>query len=248
MEISRAGMKASPFEFRFRFFIIAAIYVLGFAAPWNYWLNLDSIRTWQILAAWPARSGWISFNNATIVVLLFGIVCALTGAFLRTWGTAYLSPSIVHDSAMHSEGVIAAGPYRHVRNPLYLGTFFHTFALALLMPPSGAIFCILAINLFQLRLIAAEESFLAPKLGEPYTAYCAKVPRLIPALSPQVPASTSEPKWPLAFLGEIYMWGVVISFAILGWRYNSILIIKGVLVSLGISLIVRAFLPKHQLP
>jgi protein-S-isoprenylcysteine O-methyltransferase Ste14 len=238
-------MKATPFEFRFRFFILAAIYFLGFVAPWNYWLHLDSIRTWQLLAAWQARSGWISFNTATIVVLLLGIVWSLKGAFLRTWGTAYLSPSVVHDPAMHGEGVIAAGPYRYVRNPLYLGNFIHTLALALLMPPSGAIFCILAISLFQLRLIAAEESFLTAKLGEPYTAYCTKVPRLIPALTPRLPASTLQPKWPLAFLGEIYMWGVVVTFAILGWRYNSILLIKGVLISLGLSLIVRALLPRR---
>ena len=33
--------------------------------------------------------------------------------------------------------------------------------------------------------------------------------------------------------------------AILGWRYNSILLIKDVLISHGISLIVRAFLPKR---
>ena len=238
-------MKASTLEFRFRFFILAAIYFLGFAAPWNYWLHLDSIRTWQILAAWPARSGWISFSNATIVVLLIGIVCALKGAFLRTWGTAYLSPSVVQDHAMHGEAVIAAGPYRYVRNPLYLGNFIHTFALALLMPPSGAIFCILAIGIFQLRLIAAEESFLTTKLSAPYLAYCAKVPRFIPALTPRVPASAMHPKWPLAFLGEIYVWGVAVSFAILGWRYNSILIITGVLISLGLSLIVRAFIPKR---
>jgi protein-S-isoprenylcysteine O-methyltransferase Ste14 len=238
-------MKASTLEFRFRFFILAVIYLLGFAVPWNYWLHLDSIRTWQLLAAWPARSGWISFSNATIAVLLLGIFCALIGAFLRTWGTAYLSPSIVQDAAMHGEGIIAAGPYRYVRNPLYLGNFIHTFALALLMPPSGAIFCILAISIFQLRLIAAEESFLTAKLGEPYAAYCAQVPRLLPAFTARVPASTLQPKWPTAFLGEIYMWGVVVSFAILGWRYNSILIIKGVLISLGISLIVRAFIPKR---
>jgi protein-S-isoprenylcysteine O-methyltransferase Ste14 len=238
-------MKASTLEFRFRFFILAVIYLLGFAVPWNYWLHLDSIRTWQLLAAWPARSGWISFSNATIAVLLLGIFCALIGAFLRTWGTAYLSPSIVQDAAMHGEGIIAAGPYRYVRNPLYLGNFIHTFALALLMPPSGAIFCILAISIFQLRLIAAEESFLTAKLGEPYAAYCAKVPGLLPAFTARVPASTLQPKWPTAFLGEIYMWGVVVSFAILGWRYNSILIIKGVLISLGISLIVRAFIPKR---
>jgi protein-S-isoprenylcysteine O-methyltransferase Ste14 len=238
-------MKATPFEFRFRFFILAAIYFLGFAAPWNYWLHLDSIRTWQLLAAWPARSGWVSFSTATVVVLLLGIVWSLKGAFLRTWGTAYLSPSVVHDQAMHGEGVIAAGPYRYVRNPLYLGNFIHTLALALLMPPSGAIFCILAISLFQLRLIAAEESFLTTNLGESYTEYCTKVPRLIPALTPRAPASSLQPKWPLAFLGEIYMWGVVVTFATLGWRYNSILLIKGVLISLGLSLIVRAFLPKR---
>jgi protein-S-isoprenylcysteine O-methyltransferase Ste14 len=238
-------MKATPFEFRFRFFVLAAIYLIGFAAPWNYWLHLDSIRTWQLLAAWPARSGWISFSTATIVVLLLGIACALMGALLRTWGTAYLSPSVVQDRALHGEAVIAAGPFRYVRNPLYLGNLIHTLALALLMPPSGAIFCILAIGTFQLRLIVAEEAFLTAKLGAPYLAYCAKVPRLIPALTPRVSASAMQPKWPLAFLGEIYVWGVVVSFAILGWRYNSILIIKGVLISVGLSLIVRAFLPRR---
>jgi protein-S-isoprenylcysteine O-methyltransferase Ste14 len=238
-------MKATPFEFRFRFFILAVIYLLGFAAPWNYWLHLDSIRTWQLLAAWSARSGWISFSTATIVVLLLGIACALMGAFLRTWGTAYLSPAVVQDRALHGEAVIAAGPFRYLRNPLYLGNLIHTLALALLMPPSGAIFCILAIGTFQLRLIAAEEAFLTAKLGAPYLAYCAKVPRLIPALTPRVSASAMQPKWPLAFLGEIYVWGVVVSFAILGWRYNSILIIKGVLISVGLSLIIRAFLPRR---
>ena len=238
-------MKATPLEFRFRFFILAVIYLLGFVAPWDYWLHLDSIRTWQLLASWPARSGWLSFSAATIVVLLLGIVCAFIGALLRTWGTAYLSPSVVQDHDMHGEGVIAAGPFRYVRNPLYLGNILHTFALALLMPPTGAIFCILAVSVFQLRLIAAEESFLITKLGEPYTAYCAKVPRLIPALTPRVPASAIQPRWLLAFFGEIYMWGVVVTFAFLGWRYNSILLIKGVLISLGISLIVRALLPRR---
>ena len=238
-------MKATPIEFRFRFLILAVIYLLGFVAPWDQWLHLDSIRTWQLVASWPTRAGWLSFNTATIVVLVLGIIWALAGAILRTWATAYLGPSIVQDKAMHGEGVVAAGPYRYLRNPLYLGTFLHTFALALLMPPSGAIFCILAVFLFQLRLIAGEESFLNAKLGEPYLAYRAKVPSLFPAMTPRVPGSSLEPNWPTAFLGEIYMWGVVITFAFFGWRYNSMLLIKGVLTSLGVSLIVRAFLPKR---
>ena len=238
-------MKATALEFRLRFILGVIIYVLGFIAPWNSLLHLDSIRTWQFLAAWPARGGWIGFNTATIAVLVIGIVCALAGASLRTWGSAYLSPSIVQAGAMHGDGVVASGPYRHLRNPLYLGTFFHTFALALLMPPSGAIFCILAIAFIQLRLIHAEESFLTAKLGEPYLAYCARVPRLFPSLTARVPASLTKPTWIKAFFAEIYMWGVVVSFAALGWRYNSVLIIKGVLISLGVSLIIRAFLPRR---
>jgi hypothetical protein len=145
---------------------------------------------------------------------------------------------------MHGDSVVAAGPYRYLRNPLYLGTYFHTFALALLMPPSGAIFSIVAIAFLQLRLIAAEESFLTAQLGAPYLAYCAKVPRLFPSFTPRVPASTAQPTWTKAFLSEIYMWGVFLSFAVLGWHYNSVLIIKGVLISLGVSLIVRAFIPQ----
>jgi len=238
-------MKASALEFRLRFLIGVVVYLLGFIAPWNSLLHLDSIRTWQYLAAWPARSGWLGFSAATITVLALGILCALTGAFLSTWGSAYLDPSIVQAGAMHGEGVVAAGPYRYLRNPLYLGTFFHTFALALLMPPSGAIFCILAIAFFQLRLILAEESFLTAKLGAPYLDYCAKVPRLFPSFTARTAASPLRPTWPTAFLSEIYMWGVAVSFATLGWRYNSVLIIKGVLISLGLSLIVRAFLPKR---
>jgi protein-S-isoprenylcysteine O-methyltransferase Ste14 len=238
-------MKATAFEFRFRFLILALIYLLGFVAPWDQWLHLDSIRTWQLIASWPTRAGWLSFNTATIVVLVLGIIWALKGAILRTWATAYLGPSIVQDKAMHGEGVVAAGPYRYLRNPLYLGTFLHTFALALLMPPSGAIFCIVGVFLFQLRLIAGEESFLIAKLGEPYLAYRAKVPTLFPAITPRIPSSTLQPNWSIAFLGEIYMWGVVVTFAFFGWRYNSMLLIKGVLISLGVSLIVRAFLPKR---
>jgi protein-S-isoprenylcysteine O-methyltransferase Ste14 len=238
-------MKATSLEYRNRYLIHAIIYCLGFFTPWNYWLHLDSIRTWQLLAAWSTRSGWISFSDATILVLCLGILCAFVGALLRTWGTAYLSPSVVQDGAMHGKGIVAAGPYRFLRNPLYLGTFIHTFALALLMLPSGAIVTILLIGLEQLRLIGAEEPFLTAKLGEPYLAYCARVPRLIPALTPRISASTMRPAWPIAFLGEIYMWGVLVSFAIFGWRYNSILITKGVIISFGISLIARAFIPKH---
>jgi protein-S-isoprenylcysteine O-methyltransferase Ste14 len=241
-------MKASAIEFRFRFLIHAIIYILGFTVPWNKWLPVDprgpNAHVWGTLAAKLSALSPSTINILTAFnnLLILGILFALAAAILRTWAAAYLGSSIVQAASMHGEGVVASGPYRHLRNPLYVGIFLHTFALALLMPPSGAIFCILAIGFFQLRLIAAEQSFLTAKLGEPYLAYCAKVPGLIPSIKPRVPQSTQHARWLTAFLGEIYMWGVVLSFAILGWRYNAILITKGVLISLGISLIARAFI------
>jgi hypothetical protein len=41
------------------------------------------------------------------------------------------------------------------------------------------------------------------------------------------------------------MWGVFIAFLTVGWRYNSFLIMQGVIISLGLLLIVRAILPRR---
>ncbi len=238
-------MKATALEFRLRYLIYVVLAAIGFTAPWDYLLHLDSIRTWQWLAAWPARNGWISFSAATVSVLAVGIVCAFVAAALCTWAAAALGASTALDSRMHGDRIVAAGPYRRVRNPLYLGIFLHILALALLMPPSGAIFCIVASGVFELRLIAVEEAFLTATLGESYRAYCNMVPRVLPALRPRVTASPHRSNWPMAFLAEMYFWGAAISFASLGWRYNSVLIIQGVIVSLGVALIARVFIPNR---
>ncbi|MDE1176700.1 MAG: methyltransferase [Edaphobacter sp.] len=239
-------MKATAIEFRLRFLIHVVLYVLAFATPWNYWLHLDTVRTWQWLAAQMSHLKWASFSTGTEVILVVGIVVAVAAALLRTWGASYLGSGVVKDAAMHGNAIVAAGPYRYLRNPLYVGTFLHTLALSLLMLPSGAVFSIVLIGLFQLRLILAEESFLGAKVGDAYRVYCTLVPRLIPTLRPRVAASSVQPKWGLGVVGEIYFWGAAVSFGVLGWRYNSTLILQGVLVSLGVSLVARALVPKPE--
>jgi protein-S-isoprenylcysteine O-methyltransferase Ste14 len=237
-------VKATAFEFRFRFLIHALLYTLGFAVPWNLAWHIDpsgaNPHVWGILAARLALGTATAFN----LLLLLGILFASLGAFLRTWGAAYLGAGVVQSQSMHGNAVLADGPYRHLRNPLYLGTFLHTFALALLMPPSGAVFTIVTIGLFQLRLIFAEEPFLTAKLGQPYLDYCKRVPRILPSIMPRVPASGAKPHWIQGILGEIYMIGVAVSFAVFGWHYSAFLLIKCVVVALGVSLITRALLPR----
>jgi protein-S-isoprenylcysteine O-methyltransferase Ste14 len=238
-------MKASALEFRLRFLIHVAVVVLGFWAPWNYAVHLDRAGSlWLPAAIALERTGWISLTGASNVLLGAAILLALAAAVLRTWGAAYLGSAVVQDTAMQAGRVVADGPYRYLRNPLYLGTWLHMFALGLLMPPSGAVFAVVLIGVEQLRLIGAEEEFLARTLGQAYLDYKAKVPSLLPSLRARVPASGARPAWGMAVLGEIYVWGVVAAFVTVGGRYNAGLVTQGVLIALGASLVARALVPK----
>jgi protein-S-isoprenylcysteine O-methyltransferase Ste14 len=245
-------MKASALEFRLRYPVHFVIYVLGFTAPWNYLFNQGaaSAEFWSGKAIWlPAaldieRAGWLSLTGASNLLLALGICFALAGAGLRTWGTAYLGAGVVKHTGMQGDAVVADGPYRHLRNPLYLGIFLHTFALALLMPASGALFAITAIGMEELRLIGGEEAFLEGKLGQSYLDYKAKVPSMWPALRAAVPASGVRPAWGMAVLSEAYFWGVPVAFASVGMRYNALLVTQGVVIALGVALVARAFVPR----
>ncbi len=225
-------MYATPFEFRFRYVIQVALIIFAFVVPWNH-ISRD---TWSWLMIYLPAHSTLRIDTVSVLALEAGIFFALAAAALRTWGTAYIGASIVQDQTLHGSHVVATGPYRYIRNPLYVGTFLHLFALALLMHPTGALFVLITSALFQLRLVIDEETFLASVLRQPYLDYKARVPRLIPALKPQIPASNAKGSWGLAALSEIYFWGVALTFAILGWSYEARPLIKGIIISLGISI------------
>jgi protein-S-isoprenylcysteine O-methyltransferase Ste14 len=236
-------MDATRFEYKFRWILHAVIITLGFWAPWCEALGWTRLRTWLVLASWLSRTGWLSFVAATNAVLIAAIVLVALGAWLRVWGASYVGARVVNSRSMHGEAMLADGPYRRTRNPLYLGTILHIFGLAILMPPSGAIFCVALIWILNVRLALAEEPFLRQQFGEAYVEYCKAVPRFLPAPTPQVPAAGRPAHWLQGFLSEIYMVGVVITYVVFGWNFNSMLMIRGVLISLGAWLIVKALLP-----
>ncbi len=242
-------MQATRFEYRFRFALHALIFILGFTAPWLYIPALADVpgfstrSTWLIVSSMLSRQGWLTFSAATVVLLVIALVLTALGAFLRIWGSAYIGSSVVKSPAMHGAAMLADGPYRRTRNPLYLGTMLHTFGIAVLMPPSGALFTITLIWIFQIRLALAEEPFLAERFGQPYLDYKAAVPRFLPALTPQVPAAGAKPHWLQSLLGEIYFPGVFLVLAIFGWSFNAQPIRQGLLISVGVWLIIRALLP-----
>ncbi len=163
-------------------------------------------------------------------------------ALLRTWATAYLGHDVVTDRALHGERIVASGPYRYLRNPLYVGVWLHAVGLSILMPPDGALFAVVAVAILIAFLVHAEEHNLAAERGEGYAAYKKAVPRFLPAFLPRVAAGSEQPHWKHGFLAEFYMWGVVVTYLAFASRYNVTILEQGVLISLGISVIARGIM------
>ncbi|WP_263410975.1 methyltransferase family protein [Terriglobus tenax] len=236
-------LRATALEYRLRYLIHTVIYVVGFTAPWaKGWMNFGRQAVWVELSGGLMKGAGMGFAASTHLVLGLATLLAIAGAWLRTWGTAYIGAGVVQDGAMHGDRVLADGPYRYTRNPLYLGTILHTLAIAVLMQPLAALVVLVLITGFQFRLIFREEAFLTAQRGEAYTRYLAAVPRLFPSLRPGVAAGGASPVWGQAVLNEIYFLGVAASFLLLGWQWDAWLILRGILISLGASIVARAFL------
>lgn len=240
-------VRATKIEFRLRMVIMILITVLGFWAPWiEIWSIGNRFPLWAWLALELSRLGLLSSAVAAPLVLVIAALIAAKGVVLRIWGAACLGFDTVHHRQMQAGAVMADGPYRYVRNPLYLGGWCMTVAISFLMPPSGALFAMPLMTIFFLRLILGEEAFLTSQLGQPYQEYLCAVPRLFPRLrtilSHSAPQPTGrKPQWLHALISEINPIGIFIALAFFSWSYNNWLMIRVVIVSFGLSMVVRAF-------
>ncbi len=113
-------MRATELEFRYRFFVITAIYFLGFGC-----YAVDHVNAGVAIAHWlsGAAAPITGPRSALLLKLIFGVgaLLAIAAAVVRTWAAAYLKSDVVHDLDLHSDALVADGPFRYVRNPLYVG-------------------------------------------------------------------------------------------------------------------------------
>src|ERR1700722_9352855 len=240
-------MRASAIEFRLRMLIMIMIVFVGFWSPWlgistGGWDLGQRISTLEWLPLEVSRLGLTSFAIATPIVIVLGALIALAGAVLRVWGTAYLGYSTVHHGDMQAGAVMADGPYRFIRNPLYLGGWFMMLAISLLMPPSGALFSMVLLTIFFVRLILGEEAFLTTQLGQPYREYLHAVPRMIPRLRSSLPRAGNKPHWLTALITEIMPIGMFVTMAVLAWFYDQQLMLEGFFWSFLASLFARGMM------
>ena len=113
----------------------------------------------------------------------FGTVGAVLACctILRMWAGSLLTPERVMAFRVQVDALDTRGPYRLVRNPIYLADFVAMCSFALCLPPSGLVMPIL-FYLHYTRIIQYEEISLAARFNEAYAAYADQVPRLLPRL------------------------------------------------------------------
>lgn len=240
-------MRATNLEFRLRMWIMIVLIFAGFWAPWSAALGLERKTTalgW--LALELARTGWLPFSAAAPAVLLAGAVAAALGAVLRVWGASYLGYTTVHHRHMQSSTVVADGPYRFLRNPLYVGGWFMVFAVCLLMPAAGAPVSLALMTVFFLRLTLAEEAFLITRQGDTYLRYQAAVPRFIPRRGRSLPAAGHSPNWLIGTITEINPIGIFVAYAFFSWNYDVQLMLKAIVVSFGLAMVLRGIFTNRQ--
>ena len=106
------------------------------------------------------------------------------GVALHCWSVVVLAG---HGSARDRAATLAAtGPYRLVRNPIYLAGITLLAGIGLLYGPWHADDLVLPVVLFvyfHLAVLCFEEPALRNQFGASYAAYCRRVPRWLPRLA-----------------------------------------------------------------
>jgi protein-S-isoprenylcysteine O-methyltransferase Ste14 len=125
--------------------------------------------------AWGAGAGVVG------VALAAGGAIVLLDAFRRFALEGRGTPAPVYPT----RGLVASGPYWHVRNPMYLAVLAVVLGQALVWARAALLvyagFLALAFHLF---VLAYEEPTLRRRFGDDYARYCRHVPRWRPRRRP----------------------------------------------------------------
>jgi protein-S-isoprenylcysteine O-methyltransferase Ste14 len=205
-------MKATDWEFKNRAMVFGLIF--GFTFP-LYFLDPQNV------AAAIANRLEVGLRvNADLIARALFACAALVlvvAALIRTWASSYLQANVVYAAEVKTESLVADGPYRRVRNPLYLANVLMVIGMGSMMSRVGFVVAVVAMVVFCYRLIFREESELQATQGEMYERYRRAVPRLWPLLWPRIAAAGREANWKAGFKAESWYWGfaaAVVAFAI----------------------------------
>lgn len=124
----------------------------------------------------------------------FGLGLMMAGKGIRIWAAGYVGDVLLGTTSRNIQGsLVTAGPYAHLRNPLYVGNFILGAGACVMSGISWWIIFPIFFVLFIFQywnIILYEEATLGEKFGEEFKEYCGNVPRVIPKLERFVRASS----------------------------------------------------------
>ncbi|MFA5063296.1 MAG: isoprenylcysteine carboxylmethyltransferase family protein [Candidatus Omnitrophota bacterium] len=121
-------------------------------------------------------------------LVITGFLFLILGQLIRVCARGYKA-----ERSQNSRALIEGGPYRIVRNPMYLGILFIGLGVTFIVFNWWATFIFLLV--FALRyfpLTLSEEKKLRGMFPGTYEAYCLRVPRILPRISSLIKTSPKE--------------------------------------------------------
>jgi protein-S-isoprenylcysteine O-methyltransferase Ste14 len=155
------------------------------------------------------------------MLLYSGLGLVVIGEAGRLWAVRHIG--VVSRTRIDRAGpLVATGPFRHVRNPLYLGNLGIWIGFAL----AGAsawlapiIFGLLALEYHA--IVRWEEALLESRLGAAYIAYTQRVPRWLPTAGKPTEGAAAPFSWQSTMYSER---GTLLAIAVgtvLVWMKNA---------------------------
>ena len=162
---------STPTPSRILVILRAALYSAGFVLLWAWLATLAQpfdARLAFTVPDWARPFGWaLVFLGA-----LLALWCISTFVARGRGTPAPFDPP---------REFVAAGPYRYVRNPMYIGGFGVLLGAGLAFrSPSMMGVAVLFLLLMHLLVILYEEPVLADRFGDPYRHYKSSVHRWVP--------------------------------------------------------------------
>ena len=136
-----------------------------------------------------------------------GFIVAAAGECIRFWGVAYAGSLTRVTSSVGAPEVIVAGPFSHVRNPLYVGNMLTYVGIGIMSNARFPWLVFAAAVWFGFQyyqIVMLEESFLEKEFGAAYVEFKRHVPRFIPNMSAYInPVQSKQlPNWKEAATSE----------------------------------------------
>ena len=200
-------MRATKFEFEYRFWIISGIYFFGFAlsavdhTPFS--VALRHLIAPSIVPGSPEAAMFSRMVAPNLYACRSSERCSGTTHFQVDQQTRQATSPTYCSTWPPKNRVDSVSKSS---NPLYLGNLLMAAGIGVLASRAGFIFLVLTNWFFVYRLIFREEKALRQSQAETFLAYCQAVPRFWPSLRPQVPSGNRSPQWGQAFAGETFVW------------------------------------------